>query len=146
MNLYATVVETRAGLKTIIVWLTCCAYLLSLSGCSTTRQLAVEPNDVQTLRDGRVISVISKNGEVIKFNSDGGHLIEQTRDHKIYRSIIGVTDDARNVELVPDSLLQVKVEQSESNTVGTAVVVGLVTAAVAFGVLVVIVAVGLNHN
>ena len=135
------------GLKSSAVWLTLCAYLLFVGGCSTTIELTADPNDTQSMREGRIISATSKSGEIIKFNKIGGRVVEKTEGHSSYYAIIaGVTDDGRMVELAPDSLLQVKIEHHKANVGGTVGIVLLATVVVASAVMIPILVSGLNHN
>ena len=128
--------DVPARLKKATVWLTLCGYLLSLSGCTTTKELRAEPGDILAMKTGRIVGAISKAGEVITFNRDGGHLVERPRGNTMYRPIVGVTDSARAVELDPDSLLEVKIEQREANTLGTNIVIALVVIGVGAGVFI----------
>lgn len=135
------------GWENTAVWLTLCAYLLFVGSCTTTRELTTNPNDTKTMREGRIISVTSKSGNVTTFNKAGGRVVEKSEGPGRNRTTIaGVTDSGRMVELVPDSLVQVKLEQHKANVGGTVAIVVFSTLAVAAGVFITLVVTGLNHN
>jgi hypothetical protein len=91
----------------------------------------------------KIATVILKNGEIIEFDDRGGLCVEKTRDGKTYRAIVGTTR-REIIEIDPEKVLEVRVEQKESSGLGSFMGGFLIGMPVGAGILILIVALSYN--
>lgn len=112
-------------------------HLILISGCTTTKQSTYLTDELRYPQGGKIIQVDLKNGEILKFDKDGGSYIETVKNNRLYRGIVGVTVDGRPVDIDIDSVLEVRLERQETNVLGTVVIITLAIPAALFAALIV---------
>jgi hypothetical protein len=100
-----------------VVWLLIAVHLVTVYGCSTTNYLTLRGNEVPVGTNFVIAAVILKDGELITFEGTRGMYVEKIRDGKSYRVIVG-TKNSQEVEIDPEKVLEVRFQQSESNSTG----------------------------
>ena len=97
--------------------------LLCLSlicGCTTTKSSVHGPEELRYPEQRKILDIVLKSGDIIAFNEKGGTFIESKRDGKLYRAVNGVKRDGDSVEIGVNNIIEVRVEQKETNPMGTA--------------------------
>ena len=127
------------GFRQHLVWMLITVHLVTTYGCTATNHVTLSGNEMPVGSTLKIASVILKDGEIIEFDSDGGMCVEKTKDGKRYRAFVGMTHSG-NVEIDPEKVLEVKVDQKESSGLGSFVAGALIGMPVGAGILFLIVA------
>ena len=72
----------------VILLLILCSVVVS-NGCTRAVRESISPVDLDPSQESRVLSVILANGAIVMFDSSGGHFIEQRRESRLNRRIVG---------------------------------------------------------
>jgi hypothetical protein len=126
------------GFRQHLVWLLITVHLVTIYGCTVTNRVTLSGNEMPVGSSLKIATIILKDGEIIEFEGGGGLCVEKTKDGKPYRAIVGMTH-SKNVEIDPEKVLEVKVEQKESSGLGSFVAGFLIGLPVGAGILVLIV-------
>jgi hypothetical protein len=134
------------GFQKSLVWLLLTAHLVMISGCSVTKRITLPGNEIPVGQLYDIAKVILKDGEVVEFDGNRGRYVEKIRDGQSHRVIVGMTH-GQNVEIDPEKVLEVKIEQREPSTAGAFLGGLLLGMPVGAGImLLILVMVGNNHN
>jgi hypothetical protein len=101
-----------------VVWLLIAVHLVAVYGCSTTTHLTLRGNEVPVGTNFVIAAVILKDGEIIEFDGNRGMYVDKVKDGKSYRAIVG-SKNSKDIEIDPEKVLEVRFEQSKSNSTGT---------------------------
>jgi hypothetical protein len=126
------------GFRQHLVWMLITVHLVTIYGCTATNHVTLSGSEMPVGSSLKIATVILKDGEIIEFDSGGGLCVERTRDGKPYRVIVGMTH-SRNVEIDPEKVLEVKVDQKESSGLGSFIAGFLIGMPVGVGILVLVV-------
>jgi hypothetical protein len=125
------------GFRQHLVWLLISVHLVTVIGCSVTNHVTLPGNEIPVGSNFKIVTLILKDGGIIRFDGNGGRYVEKTSDGKLSRVIVGVTD-GKNVEIDPERVLEVKFEQTESSGGGSFIVGFLLGLPVGAGILLLI--------
>ncbi|MGA3246156.1 MAG: hypothetical protein ABSE41_16180 [Bacteroidota bacterium] len=126
------------GFRQHLVWLLITVHLVTIYGCTVTNHVTLSGNEMPVGSNLKIATVILKDGDIIEFDSGGGLCVEKTKDGKPYRVIVGMTH-SKNIEIDPEKVLEVKVDQKESSGLGSFVAGFLIGLPVGAGILVLVV-------
>jgi len=123
--------------RRLIAGITLLAYCFWIVGCATTTKQTLIRDELPEWNGGKIVEVMVENGDVIRFDEVGGRLVSQGAGPEIRTMILGYTWDKRPVEIDARKVLKLETEKSETNAVGTLllVFVGLPAAALGFLIL-----------
>lgn len=105
-------------------------------GCAGSTKTLVSKENVPQSPEAKIAQVSLMNGEVIKFDRDGGHFYERYKNKK--RVIVGRTSAGQNVVIALNEVRKAYIEQyiadeGSAAAFPTFLIVGLVVAAVING-------------
>ena len=136
INNYQHNFDTQSRCRQSVIWLLIVSHLLFAVGCTTTHQLSIVEDQIPQNENAKILRVILKSGETVRFNIEGGRYIEKPMADKLYRAIVGVTVEGKVVEIVPEKAVDIQIETKSFNVVGTLLLGLFVISAAAFGLLV----------
>jgi hypothetical protein len=108
------------------------------------RRVSITEDQIPQHANAKILRVILKNGDIIQFNKDGGRYIEKPLADRLYKAIVGVTMEAKVVEISPDKVLDIRIETKSENVLGTLFLVLSAAAGTVFAII--IIALGSSHG
>jgi hypothetical protein len=84
-------------------------------GCATTTKQTIIRDELQDLKDEKIVEVTLNNGDVIRFDEVGGRFVSKRTGQAAQTMILGYTWDKRAVEIDAEKVLKVQIEKSETN-------------------------------
>ena len=121
-------------------------HLVLISGCTTKEQITYHPAELNPSLQAKILIVVLKSGELVRFDAAGGNYIETERNGRLYRGIVGITADGRAVDVDLESASEVRLERTEVSTAGTIVLIALGVPAVLFAALLVSLTINPPHS
>ncbi len=101
------------GFRLLLIWLLIAVHAITIYGCTGTNRVTLPPNEIPVGSNFRIATVILKDGEIIRFDHNGGRYVERISDGTSHRVIVGMAD-GKNTEIDPEKVLEVKFEEAES--------------------------------
>lgn len=135
----------QQGFRQALVWLLIITHFVIICGCSVTNRVTIPGNQIPLGSNFKITKAILKDGGIIEFDSNGGLYVDKIRDGKSYRAIIGTTE-SRNVEIDAEKVLEVKLDQKESNATGSFIVGLLAGLPIGAGIVVLIAAMSFSNE
>ena len=124
--------------RQVLIFTLIALQLVMVYGCSTTSRTTLPGNEIPVGSNFKIVSVILKDGKIIEFDDKGGRYVDKTTNEKSHRVIVGMMD-GKHVEIDPDKILEVKIEQEGTSGTGSFIagfLVGLPFGALALYIIV----------